>query len=243
MSESQFDKEQRAFAALQGVMEQARNARELFDDAGLLMPSPLARILGETPAENGGVKGRGVPQMQAPPRPAMATDAWISVPISEIMATTLTKAIIRGRGGKSRPKDIVTDAQALRNDMLATVIYNVGPRLEAAKVITRGEAGWSLSDEAKAPIIHKSHVWGPPEVFQKQELACHRRQIIVHLLTIFSGGLQVMQLVTELANYSQCHAPVSKDLVKADMLALLEQKKVRRIGNSKKWVAVREGDT
>lgn len=49
------------------------------------------------------------------------------------------------------------------------------------------------------------------------------------------SGLQVDQVVEALDSCTWLHATVNKDLVKADIEELREDKKVRRVGASKKW--------
>ena len=76
---------------------------------------------------------------------------------------------------------------------------------------------------------------GPREIFQKSEIAGHRRDAILHVLSNFDSGLQTRQLVEQLGRCSWVHAPVNKDLIKTDLEMLAELGKVRRRGNSKKW--------
>jgi hypothetical protein len=87
----------------------------------------------------------------------------------------------------------------------------------------------------KAGLVRDGRLWAPPGVFAKPEMAAHRREAILHVLKHFPTGLQTVQIVEQLRNCSWLHAPVNKDLLKLDMESLLEAKKVRRRGNTKKW--------
>ena len=77
-------------------------------------------------------------------------------------------------------------------------------------------------------------------MFNKQELAAHRRVGVLHLLRLHPAGLQTTQILEQLRNCAWLHAPVNKELIQADMEFLEGQKKVRRRGNSKKWELVPE---
>jgi hypothetical protein len=62
---------------------------------------------------------------------------------------------------------------------------------------------------------------------------------ILHVLGQFPGGLQIVQIVEMLLDKSPWFhrdIPCNKDHVKEDMEELAAQQKVRRQGNSKKWV-------
>ena len=63
---------------------------------------------------------------------------------------------------------------------------------------------------------------------------------ILQLLGANHGGFQLVQLTEELRRLGWVRAPINKDLLKADMDWLLGKKKVRRIGNSRKWGLVLE---
>ncbi len=64
--------------------------------------------------------------------------------------------------------------------------------------------------------------------------------LVLHVLKVFKGGLQILQIVDMLQHMGQCLAPVSKDLVKADMEVMQDEKKVKKQGNSGKWVLAQE---
>jgi hypothetical protein len=75
--------------------------------------------------------------------------------------------------------------------------------------------------------------------FGIHDVAAHRRESILHILSGYTTGLQIVQIVDQLRKCSWVHAPVNKDLLKADMEVLQEREKARRRGNSKKWEALK----
>lgn len=243
MPDHVFDRESEAFEALNELIGHARTTREAFVRAGLALPAPLVRFFGESGDEERASQSPGVtvPPLREPPRPKEASDGWIYVPIDEALTITLVRAILRKRGEASRPKDVADEIIQRRPTLVAGGVYNTGPRLEKAGVIRKTPEGWALADFGSGPIVDDENVWAHPRDLQKSEVAWHRRMIIVHLLSVYKSGLQVLQIVEQLQAFSQCKAPVSKDLVKTDMQVLADQKRVRRAGNSKKWVLAQGG--
>jgi hypothetical protein len=116
-------------------------------------------------------------------------------------------------------------------------ISNIGTRLNG-KSIQRQDDGWVIVDPSKAGIIKDGFLWGPPSIFEKHELAAHRRDAILHLLKHYNAGLQAVQIVEQLHNCHWIQAPINKDLLKADLEVLQQAGKIRRRGNSKKWELV-----
>ena len=116
-------------------------------------------------------------------------------------------------------------------------IFNVGAKLHGKKIL-RSDDGWTLIKPEYGGIISDKFLWGPKEIFQKTELAAHRREAIIHLLTVFKSGLQTRQIVDNLHKCPWVHAPINKDLLKADLEILAAKDAVKRQGNSKKWILV-----
>jgi hypothetical protein len=136
------------------------------------------------------------------------------------------------------PKELYEKALEYAPDTNIVSLYNGGARA-VGKLIHRGEDGWHLIDPAKVPLLFKGHIWGPPDVFQKQEVAAFRREVIRHLL-VNSPGLMEMQVVELLRQYSNYKVKANKDLVKGDMEAMQEAGEIKRIGNSRKWTIQKE---
>jgi hypothetical protein len=167
-------------------------------------------------------------------RPTDATDEWFSVDVKEASATGLVLAVLRRAAKPVKAKDVVELVSQLNPMIVRGSINNIGTRL-GGKLIDRGDEGWSLVDPSKAGVIYDGYLWGPKEIFEKTEIAAHRREAILTFLHAFPGGLQTVQIVDQLRNTGWVRAPASKDLVKADMELLEAQNKVRRISNSRKW--------
>jgi len=223
-----------AYQKFAQALEQLENARKLFDAAGEPLPEKLKEFFGLN--RNGRQSAPSVSIM--PPHrkatPAEATNEWLSIPVLEAMATNLVLAVLR-RADKPVPAKQVAESVAQLNPYTTKgSIHNIGTRLDG-KVIRRADQGWTLIDTGKAGVVIEGYLWGPRQIFEKQELAAHRREAILQLLKAFPGGLQTVQIVDVLRGTSWLQAPASKDLVKADMELLEAHNKVRRISNSRKW--------
>jgi hypothetical protein len=66
--------------------------------------------------------------------------------------------------------------------------------------------------------------------------------VVRYLLETSPDGLQIMQVYRQLKDAEWLKVPLSKDLIKADLLIMKEEKKVRPIGNSKKWTLCKTPD-
>lgn len=238
------EREMKAYEALIALLREAEHVRRLFVDAGITSPPRIESLLADSPASvNGAARSRKRPTvtiepMPSPEAPREARPNWVWIPCKEASAVTLVMAILAEKGEPVRPRALVEVVSELNATLTSGGVYNIGPRLDKAGKLVRGDGGWILTQETEAPVIHEEHVWGPPDVFQKQELAFHRRKIITHILRGTRGGLQIVQIVDHLANYDGCQAPVNKDLVKMDMKALVDAGEVRRVGNSKKYTPI-----
>lgn len=236
MNESRFHRETDAYSALQRVMEEAGKAKTLFERASLPIPPPLARLFDEGHKGSRSPAQPLVPRLDEPKKPEGARDDWIWIAVRDAMTGTLTMAFLREMDTPTRPKDLVLKIAEIRPDLVSGAVYNLGPRWKKSGVIKPSKGGWELTNPDTAPIICGDVVWGDPKVMQKQEVACHRRNIIVYLLELYKGGLQIQQVVELLLGVEQCKAPISKDLVKADLQVMQEAGKAKRVSNTRKWV-------
>jgi hypothetical protein len=132
------------------------------------------------------------------------------------------------------PKEVQREVMKLNPSLNPGSVYNIGPRLDGTS-IERKDKTWRLIDESAAPLLYENHAWGPDSLFQKTELAAHRREVILHVLRVAPDGMMPMQIVRQLDACGLCKAPISKDLVKADLGQLAAAEKIRRIGRTKKW--------
>lgn len=237
-----LQREMEAYSSLSKLLDDAQRTRDLFVAAKLDIPAPLLRLTGENGKERPPAVVATIPTMELPPKPAAAGDDWVFVPMDGAYPMTLVKALLRNSGGAMKPRELVDAIQSLRPELGSGGVYNTGPRLEKAGIIEKSDHGWVLVEEDTGPILTNEGVWGHPKELQKQEVAAHRRALLVHVLSLYKSGLQVVQIVEQLKGCIQCKAPVTKDLVKADMLALQEEKRVKRAGNSKKWVLTNQED-
>jgi hypothetical protein len=232
----EFERESEAYAGLQRLMDDAKAAKTLFERAGLPIPAPLARMLGDGRSGSGIHGAITVPPIEEPERPPGVGPDWLWVCVRNAITITLVKSLLGRSDVALRPKDVVDQVIKIRPDLSTGGIYNSATPLERAGLLTRETDGWLRTTGWVAPVLNGKFVWGSVESLQKQEVAWHRRQLILHMLSVYRTGLQVLQIVENLQKMPQCKSPVSKDLVKADMEVLQEEKKVKRAGASKKWV-------
>lgn len=224
-----------AYQKFAKALEELEASRRLFEAAGEPLPEKLKEFFG---LHRNGRSVTPLVTIMPPPRkhrPNDAEDDWISIPIKDATATSLVLSILRRTGKPLSAKDVVESVAELNPLITRGSIHNIGTRLDA-KSIKRTDDGWTAIDPSKAAVIDGEYLWGPKEIFDKQELAAHRREAILTILRSIPGGLQTVQIVEMLRGTEWVHAPASKDLVKADMELLEAHNKVRRSGNSKKWV-------
>jgi len=223
-----------AYESLTKLLNQAEESRRLFERASLAIPETLKRLFGSN--GTGSFSARMyIPPIERRTRPLEAFDNWLSIPVRDATPTSLVKAFLRSNTEPVSPKRMVELVTAHLSSVPAGTVYNVGARLSTTGKIHRDSSGWTLKDKEKAGIIHDAFLWGPEDIFEKSELAAHRREAIIHLLSLNKSGLQIVQVVENLQGCVWVHAPVNKDLLKADFEELRNAGKVRRVGNSKKW--------
>jgi hypothetical protein len=239
MTADLFNAEMEAQRSLLELYEQAKKCQTLFERANIALPEVLKRVLGMS----GIAYKANVSHVAAPERPPMPPEAdqdWIAIHEKEAMPTSVVLAILRTAKGPVRARDINTRVMEVLPNVPRGSISNVGTRLKG-KSIRMAEDGWEVIAPESAGVLYKGFLWGPPTIFSKQELASHRRDAILHILSHFQTGLQTVQIVDELRKCQWVRAPINKDLVKEDMGILAEQDRVRR-GSSKKWAIVRASE-
>lgn len=244
MVDVHFTSEMKAYQALQDLLERGAEAKRLFDAAGLALPAPLSRMLGEK--TNGSGTGRqskmSVPEMDRPPAPPEAVDDWIWISTDDMYAAGIVLGVIAGHSEPVSQKDVLSEVRRIRPDVNAGSIYNACSRLPKQGKIVRSDDGLVIAKDAKdaIPILYNGFAWGMPKAFNIQELAAHRRMVLLHILESARDGMQQMQLMRQLQDCGLCKAPITKDLVKADLEMLSKESKVKRISNSKKWTIAKQ---
>jgi len=233
MSTDRLRSEEEAFASLTELLASARRTKMLFENAGMALPEPLKRVLGMNGLGRAETTRPHMPPIQRASVPDEAQDDWISVRAQESTPTSVVLAVLRGAKGPMRAKDVVSTVTKILPNVPRGSINNIGSRLR--QKIRRTKEGWMLVNPESSPLLDNEYLWGPQAVFEKTEVAAHRRESILHLLSGHQSGLQIVQIVEQLRQCPWVHAPINKDLVKADMGELKDDGKVRRVGNSKKW--------
>jgi len=228
-----------AYRGLADLLEQADKVRSLFERAGSPLPDALQRLV----HSNGHLRAQSpIGEFKPSDTPPNCDPDWVWVDLKSAVAGTLALAILKASGNSLTVREIHERVRMLPDmgDVSVGTLANVGTRALENGLITRTEDGhWQLVDPDKAGIIHGSHVWGKPAVFQMQELASHRRNAIVHLLRLNPVGLQAAQILAHLQKRDLVHQeiPVNKALIKCDLDAM-DGERVRKRGNSKKWEAI-----
>lgn len=225
--------EQEAAQSLIDLIEQAKKCQRLYERAQMPAPEALKRLLGA----NGNGHKQTVANIPAPDRPTAPREAesdWVSIDVQSAFPNSIVLAILRNAGGPLTVRQVVAAVESIRPDTSAGTIANIGTKLDG-DVITRSKDGWELIYPDAAPILHAGLIWGPPDTFNKYELAAHRRDAILHILSTVRGGLMTSQLIEFLQNSPWVHAPVNKELVQDDVELLSKDGKIRRRGASKKW--------
>jgi Fe2+ or Zn2+ uptake regulation protein len=153
--------------------------------------------------------------------------------------TTLIPAVIRESPLPLSGQQVIDRVQELNSLLNRGSIYNAANRLVSNGMLERS-GDWKLRYEpAKTPLLQEEGtVWGPESMFQAQEKAAHRREAILYILERYETGLMVVQLVEQLKNCSWMKALANKDLVKQDVKKLFGDGKIRKVGNTQKWVLV-----
>jgi hypothetical protein len=224
-----------AYQKFAHALEELESSRKLFETAGEPLPEKLKEFFGLN--RNHG-RASEISVTVTPPqrhsRPEEATDEWLSILVKEATATSLVLAVLRKARKPVLAKEVVELVLRLNPMITGGSIHNIGTRLDG-KTIRRTDEGWTLIEPDRAGFVHDGYLWGPKEIFDKQELAAHRREAILTILEGMPGGLQTVQIVELLRSTAWVQAPASKDLVKADMELLEGHGKVRKISNSRKW--------
>jgi hypothetical protein len=236
MSFDQITAEQEATQSLVKLLEQARRCQLLYERAQMAFPEPLKRLLSMNGAATVAVARReiSIPAPQPPPAPTSAKPDWLWIPQESATPTSITLAILRASKTPMPAREVVAKVMDVLPNVPRGSVNNIGTRLNG-KSIYRQDSGWQVINPEGAGILHEGYLWGPREFFHKYELAVHRRAAILHILSFFQGGLQPRQLLEQLRKCSWVHAPVNKDLLKADLEILDQNEKIRRVGNSGKW--------
>jgi hypothetical protein len=225
--------EAKAYAAFLAWLEEGKKVWVTFEHAGVPVPATLKRALTDATQNSTSNKVRRTPARQPdrPEMPPQAHDDWLWVDVKDASLRTIVLAILN-EGKLLSIKDVINRVKQIDPQANEGSIYNLGSQEEK---IQRTDEGWKLKEGEDAPILYKNYIWAPMDTFQKQDIAAFRRMAVRHLLAISPDGLQIMQVYRQLQDADWLKTPKSKDLIKTDLLIMKADKKVRTMGNSKKW--------
>lgn len=234
-----FEAETKATKSFMNLIEGAKESKRLYEQAGMSLPEPLLRFLGEDPKNYRTYPSKGrqtiiIPAPASPERPLGAGEDWIYVPLSAIGIQALVLGVLSQADQPLRFKDVTKKVNEYRPEVLVGTISNIGTRLKG-DVIDLSEDGWVLRNKKQAPRIEDGFAWGKMEIFSRQDVAAYRREGLLHLLGMYQSGLQTVQIVKLLASCPWMLAQVNKDQIKADLAELLGEGRIRQIGNTRKY--------
>ncbi len=228
-----------AYKSLTELLTKAEETRILYQTLRLPLPDPLRRLLGSNgnSAVSGSAAGKSHIASPIPPMPPEAESDWAWVKVEECSPHTLVKAVLRRDPEPTKSKDIYEKVVALGLRVSLGTVSNAATRLQTYGILDRDDENrWLLKKTEEAGIIHEGYVWGPRGTFTSQELAAHRREAILYILSKFPGGLQMAQITAQLQAADWLRAEVNKYLTKGDVENLAGANKIHRIaGHSKKW--------
>ncbi|MDO8527162.1 MAG: hypothetical protein Q7T03_05680 [Deltaproteobacteria bacterium] len=234
----QLPPEAKAYQAFLNWLEEAKKVWILFEQEGVQVPESLRRVMDNNNSDGGQTRPMALRPPEHPSMPSEAKSDWYWIKANEAVLMTVVLAIIKQEKIIST-KDLITKVKKILPSQNEGSIYNVGANREG-KDISRAEDGWSLKEGIDAPILYEGYIWAPKRLLQKQDLAAFRRMAVRHLLASSSDGLQIMQVYRQLDSVNWLKTPLSKDLIKADLFAMKEDKRVKQQGNSKKWILIGE---
>lgn len=228
-----------ATRSLLELLAKADETRSLYEKLRLPMPDPLRRLLGSNSngAHGSSMNGSFAMDSPVPPMPPEADSDWAWVKLVDCSPHTLAKAILRQSPEPLRSKELYERVAGYGLSVSLGTVSNAATRLQTYGVFTRDlEGRWHMAKPDEAGVIHEGYLWGPKETFAPQELAAHRRQAIIFILSKTAGGLQMAQITAQLRAVDWLRAEVNKDLTKGDVEKLVGEGKIRRMpGYSKKY--------
>ena len=151
-------KEIEAFGLLQKLLQQADEVRRCFISAGLPLPGPLIRLLGNEESPTNPTPSKGYSFQKPVKRPEVAKDDWIAVKLEKLTAQDLMLAILRDSADYLAPKELYKKIEAVKPGTQSGTVYNIGPRLKSRNIVERNDDGeWFLSDPTAAPLIENEY--------------------------------------------------------------------------------------
>jgi hypothetical protein len=226
--------EERLFRDFLSWLESARRLWREFEKEGVQVPATLIRLLSDTnhnPTKRK-IRRTVLRKPEEPEKPKQAGDDWLWLDAKEASLRTVVLAVLN-EGNPLPIKEVINKVKEILPNSNKGSIYNLGAQEDR---IQKTDQGWTLRNDARAPVLYKNFVWGSPELLQKQDLAAFRRMAVRYLLETSPDGLQIMQVYRQLEGSDWLKVPLSKDLIKEDLFLMRNEKKVRQLGGkSKKW--------
>jgi hypothetical protein len=258
----QFDPYTQAIVAYMTWTRHGEDVRQLFDRAGVRVPSPLLHVIESAKAEAqepAGLKASR-PRAQAPgrkatrrspPLPSRTREAlgeaprggdmeappgagrdWIRVAVTDAGPSLLTLALLR-QHGPMNTEEVIVRVRVLNPSVSRGSIANVGWK-HSGTLITRDASGWRLEKPEAAPVLVDQYLWGPHSIFTKTEQASYRRQRILAALEGEERGLTANEIHKRLVREQGGKDAFYFDWVRGDLKFLSVQGRLT-FGAGKRW--------
>lgn len=212
------------------LYEYAQRCEELHKQAGQPLPPPIQALItaivgDETPTRLTPVKAKLNRRPITPPFPVLQ-EGWISILVTNALPQTVIPTILSESEFAMDYRALALRVQALGTDVSEGGVMNACARLAKDK-IDHTVGGWVLKEGAQTALMKEGRLFGPPELFQLQEIATYRREVILVLLGAY-GALTRAQIIQILKGTTWLSAPVAMAHVKKDLTKLSESGLIRR---------------
>jgi hypothetical protein len=166
--------------------------------------------------------------------PAEADDSWVSMNAVSASPMAIGMAVLR-----SFPHRTISSATL--NNRIATIRkieggagYTILEKLRKDGVIEGDNTSWTIKDASKGGVFKGERLWSPPQHLSEYDWAAIRREGILALLRA-NRAVTIAGITKGLAAWKWYRAPVTDDLVKADVRALAKKGLVHRNDDTKEW--------
>lgn len=236
----------KAYMDLAAWLQEAPRLRDVFMSIGVPVPPQIQRILSSDERDPAGGKKR-TPSINLS-APWGDRPGEIGVRLQDLgvrsLVLTFIKNATQSHGEGATVRDAIEWIKEIRPSQNEGSVMNAFAAVCDLPGVKTFAGRTTVTNLAMAPSLGTSYAFGPPGIFQKQEVAAHRREAIELLLGLDSnrGGLHIMQIVNQLKTLDWVKADATKDLLKGDMAAMLTDGIVKRAAGSGKWKLSRESE-
>jgi hypothetical protein len=226
------------------LLQEAEECRRLYTEADISLPEPLKRMLGDEKKVSGpGGKQLEFPTLLRKPdrgdsTPSEIGENWISIEAAKASPSTIALAIMRTVGEPIKAVDLASLVANYAPETVSGTIYNMLTRNHGRGLVEETPDGWKLVKPENAGVLSGAYIWAPPDRLMQSDMALHRREAILLILEQHPNQT-AMQITRSLQSWDWVQAPASKDLIKADLLALEIRGLIKKREESRGWEVVK----